>query len=130
MPAVLAIAAVEPAKTAATAKRLDRTTSNTLTDEHANSENQTSEKLSFEDALRQLDEIVGDLEQGRLGLSESLARYEEGVGHLKRCYEMLGAAEKKIELLSGVDADGNPITEPFDEAVSYTHLTLPTTPYV
>ncbi len=78
-------------------------------------ENGSDSKLTFEAALDQLEQIVGDLEQGRLGLSESLSHYEQGVKHLKQCYEMLGAAEKKIELLSGVDADGNPITEPFEE---------------
>jgi exodeoxyribonuclease VII small subunit len=45
-----------------------------------------------------------------------LARYEQGVGHLKGCQQLLEHAERKIELLSGVDADGNPITQPFDEA--------------
>lgn len=78
-------------------------------------QNDSDDKPTFESALEQLEGIVGDLEQGRLGLAESLSRYEQGVKHLKQCYEMLGAAEKKIELLSGIDADGNPVTERFDE---------------
>jgi exodeoxyribonuclease VII small subunit len=49
-------------------------------------------------------------------LSDALARYEQGVKHLKGCQQLLERAERKIELLSGVDADGNPITQPFDEA--------------
>lgn len=81
----------------------------------ANKAEEQDGALTFEATLEQLEQIVSDLEQGRLGLAESLSRYEQGVKHLKRCYEMLGAAEKKIELLSGVDADGHPMTVPFDD---------------
>ena len=70
---------------------------------------------SFEDSLEELEKIVAELESGKLGLSDALARYEEGVKHLKGCQQLLERAERKIELLSGVDADGNPITEPFEE---------------
>jgi exodeoxyribonuclease VII small subunit len=70
---------------------------------------------SFEDSLAQLETIVADLESGKLGLSDALARYEQGVKHLKSCQQLLERAERKIELLSGVDADGNPITQPYDE---------------
>jgi exodeoxyribonuclease VII small subunit len=71
---------------------------------------------SFEQSLEELEKIVSELESGKLGLAEALARYEQGVGHLKGCQQLLEHAERKIELLSGVDADGNPITQPFDEA--------------
>ncbi|HVT28611.1 MAG TPA: exodeoxyribonuclease VII small subunit [Lacipirellulaceae bacterium] len=70
---------------------------------------------SFEESLQELEKIVAELESGKLGLSEALARYEEGVKHLKGCQRLLETAERKIELLSGVDADGNPITETFEE---------------
>ncbi len=70
---------------------------------------------SFEESLERLETIVHQLEQGNLGLSESLGCYEEGVKHLKHCYHALEAAERKIELLAGFDADGNPVTEDFDE---------------
>ena len=71
---------------------------------------------SFEESLEELEKIVAELESGKLGLSEALGRYEQGVKHLKACQQLLERAERKIELLSGVDAEGNPITEPFDEA--------------
>jgi exodeoxyribonuclease VII small subunit len=71
---------------------------------------------SFEHSLEELEKIVAELETGKLGLSDALARYEQGVKHLKDCQQLLDEAERKIELLSGVDADGNPITQPFDEA--------------
>lgn len=68
----------------------------------------------FEEALDELQQIVGDLEEGSLGLEDSLARFEKGVALLRTCYRVLEEAEKKIEILTGVDADGNPTTEPFD----------------
>jgi exodeoxyribonuclease VII small subunit len=73
---------------------------------------------SFEDSLKELEKIVAELESGKLGLSDALARYEEGVKQLKGCQQLLEMAERKIELLSGVDADGNPITERFEETDS------------
>ena len=42
-------------------------------------------KLSFEQSLSRLDEIVRHLEKGDLPLSESLALYEEGTGLIKQC---------------------------------------------
>jgi exodeoxyribonuclease VII small subunit len=69
---------------------------------------------TFEDALLRLDEIVHQLEDGELGLEASLARYEEGVKHLKACYQALEQAERRVELLTGVDADGNPVVQAFD----------------
>src|SRR4029079_9072260 len=70
---------------------------------------------SFEESLAELEKIVAELEGGKLGLSDALARYEEGIRHLKGCQQLLESAERKIELLSGVDAEGNPIATPFDE---------------
>jgi exodeoxyribonuclease VII small subunit len=70
---------------------------------------------TFEESLEQLEKIVAELESGKLGLSDALARYEVGVKHFKGCQQLLEMAERKIELLSGVDAQGNAITTPLDE---------------
>lgn len=78
--------------------------------------NQPPELPCFEDALEQLAAVVQDLEEGQIGLSQCLARYEDGVRLLKQCYGLLEHAERRIELLSGVDAAGNPITQPFQDA--------------
>jgi exodeoxyribonuclease VII small subunit len=72
--------------------------------------------VSFEQSLAELESVVHDLEDGQLGLSEALSRYEQGVKHLKHCYQLLEQAERKIELLTGVTEDGTPCTEPFDES--------------
>jgi exodeoxyribonuclease VII small subunit len=70
---------------------------------------------TFEQSLDELESMVRRLEEGQLGLSESLDCYEQGVKHLKRCYRTLEEAERKIELLTGVDADGNPVAQPLDD---------------
>jgi exodeoxyribonuclease VII small subunit len=77
---------------------------------------ESGEQPSFEDAFAKLEEIVRLLEDGQLGLSESLARYEDGVKYLKHCHQALEQAERKIALLTGLDSDGNPLIESFDEA--------------
>ena len=69
----------------------------------------------FEDALSELESILHDLEEGQIGLEDSLGRYEQGVRLLKHCYGLLEKAERRIELCTGVDAAGNPIVQPFDE---------------
>ena len=71
---------------------------------------------SFEESLARLEAIVGELEEGRVGLAEALAGYEEGVKLLRRCHAMLQKAERRIELLGGVDADGVPICSPLNDA--------------
>ncbi len=76
---------------------------------------ESSDGPSFEKALKRLEEIVHLLEEGEIGLDEALERYEEGVKLLRQTYELLGRAERRIELLSGVDAEGNPIAQPFDD---------------
>lgn len=71
------------------------------------------EALTFEQSLADLESIVHQLEDGDLGLADALARYEQGVKHLKRCYEQLRDAERKIELLTAVDENGKGATQPF-----------------
>ena len=78
-------------------------------------DNVAPESLSFEQALSRLEAIVHDLEEGQIGLADALARYEQGVGLLRRCHGLLENAERKIELLTGADGQGRPVVEPFDE---------------
>jgi exodeoxyribonuclease VII small subunit len=71
--------------------------------------------LTFEQALVRLEAIVQQLEDGRTDLASSLAGYEEGVRLLRQCHQLLEKAERRIEILAGVDSTGAPITEPFDD---------------
>jgi exodeoxyribonuclease VII small subunit len=73
---------------------------------------------SFEAALAELEAIARELEQGSLGLDESLQRFEQGVSLLRRCYGLLDSAERKISLLAGFDGNGNPVLEPFDASAT------------
>jgi exodeoxyribonuclease VII small subunit len=74
------------------------------------------EMLTFEQALAELERIVRELENGQIGLEESLNHYEKGVSILKRCYGQLQQAEQRIILLRGLDVDNQPITQPFEPA--------------
>jgi exodeoxyribonuclease VII small subunit len=71
---------------------------------------------NFEQALTSLESIVHELEDGQIGLEQSLGRYEEGVKLLRYCHALLQTAERKIELLTRVDTAGQAVTEPFDDA--------------
>lgn len=72
------------------------------------------EKLSFEDALAELEAIVTSLEKGNVPLEESIAIYERGELLKKRCEALLKAAEARVETITR-DADGRPVgTAPLD----------------
>jgi exodeoxyribonuclease VII small subunit len=81
-------------------------------------ENESADRLTFEQALAAIEWIVHELEEGQLGLEESLARYERGAKLLRQCHEQLHQAERRIELLAGVDAAGNPVCTPLDETAA------------
>jgi exodeoxyribonuclease VII small subunit len=76
-------------------------------------QNQPAPK-SFEEALRELEQILGDIEGGEVGLEDSLVRYERGNYLIQYCRGVLNGAEKQIELLSK-GADGELKTEPMPE---------------
>lgn len=56
-------------------------------------------KLTFEQAMARLEEIVVRLESGDHPLEESLALYEEGAKRMKQCLTMLDKAEQKVSKL-------------------------------
>jgi len=79
----------------------------------------------FEDALKELEDVVLRLEKGELSLEDSLRLYERGITLARSCHGKLEEAEGKIELLmkdargeAALDAKGQPKTRPFqlDEA--------------
>ncbi|MFB0872735.1 MULTISPECIES: exodeoxyribonuclease VII small subunit [unclassified Sphingobium] len=63
------------------------------------------EALSFEEALRALEQIVRRLESGDVPLDESISLYAKGEALRKRCADRLQAAEARIQKLT-VDAGG------------------------
>lgn len=75
------------------------------------------DKLNFEDALGELEEVVQQLEMGNLALDETLATYEKGVRLLKNCHRHLGKAERKVQILMNQSEDGDQL-EDFDDGAT------------
>ncbi len=70
--------------------------------------------LSFEDALRALEEVVRRLESGEVPLDATITFYERGEALRKHCQARLDAAQARIERIV-TDPDGAAIAvEPFD----------------
>ncbi|MEO0983629.1 MAG: exodeoxyribonuclease VII small subunit [Pseudomonadota bacterium] len=68
-------------------------------------------KMSFEEALRELEEIVGQLERGDVELEKSIEIYERGAALKAHCEARLKSAELKVEqIVQG--GSGAPKTEP------------------
>ena len=71
-------------------------------------------KLTFEEAIGQLKEIVGKIEQGEIPLQDSLEQYEKGMALIKHCRGILQKAEKRIEKISKEGPSEE--SEPADDA--------------
>ncbi|CUK08062.1 exodeoxyribonuclease VII small subunit [Shimia thalassica] len=64
-------------------------------------------ELSFEQAMAELEQVVGKLERGDVALEESIKLYERGAELKKRCETKLKEAEEKVAAIT-LDGDGNP----------------------
>jgi len=72
--------------------------------------------LSFEEALKQLEQIVSDLERGEVALAESVTIYERGAALKAHCDKLLRQAEARVEKIR-LGEDGQPRgTDPLDSA--------------
>jgi exodeoxyribonuclease VII small subunit len=69
---------------------------------------------NYEEAIKELEGLLAEIEGGEIGLEEVLARYERGVFLLNYCQQTLAAAEKQIELI-GRGPDGALTTTPQPE---------------
>ena len=65
------------------------------------------EEMSFEDALKALEEVVGQLESGDVELERSIELYERGAALKRRCEEKLREAEEKVASIT-LDEAGEP----------------------
>lgn len=74
------------------------------------------EKLSFEEAFKELEDTVHRLEGGGLTLDESIALFERGTRLAKHCGQKLDEAELKVSQLVPSDEGGYVMT-PFEEDV-------------
>lgn len=73
----------------------------------------SKKELTFEQSLQRLDEIVKQMEQGNVPLSESLTLFAEGTSLIKSCSEQLEQAEMQVVQLMK-SADGTPAETEFD----------------
>jgi len=71
------------------------------------------ENISFEQALKELETIVKNLESGAIALDDSLENFENGIKLVRRCNLLLDNAEKKVKKLARNDA-GEVIEEDFE----------------
>jgi len=69
-------------------------------------------KRTFEQSMKQLEQIVQELESGDLPLEKAIKKFEEGIQLSKSCSKMLDETEKKISILLE-DTDGNMTKTPF-----------------
>ena len=69
-------------------------------------------KENFEESMKNLEDIVTELEKGNLNLDESVKKFEEGMKIAKQCNTILEDAEKKITIL--LEKEGELKEENFD----------------
>ena len=62
-------------------------------------------EISFDSAMKRLEEIVNSLESGSCPLEESLTLFEEGVKLVKLCNKKLESVEGSIKKLSNIDGE-------------------------
>ena len=74
-----------------------------------------AKKMTFEQQIARLEEIVSALEQGDVRLADSLALFEEGTKLIAACTKQLDQAEQQVvKLMKG--PDGAPVELPFETA--------------
>jgi len=71
-------------------------------------------KMSFEDSMKKIEEIVAELEKGELPLEASLDRFEEAVKLARACQRKLEKAQARISKL--VKTEDGFVLEPLDES--------------
>ena len=64
-------------------------------------------KMSFEDAMKELESVVGMLEAGEVPLEDSVKLYERGAALKEHCQKKLAEAEEKVARIT-LDAEGRP----------------------
>ncbi|WP_170785396.1 exodeoxyribonuclease VII small subunit [Ruegeria lacuscaerulensis] len=65
------------------------------------------DQMTFEQAMKELEAVVGQLERGDVALDQSIALYERGAQLKKRCEDELKRAEEKVAAIT-LDANGQP----------------------
>lgn len=64
-------------------------------------------EMSFETAMKELEQVVDQLDRGDVPLDASISLYERGAALKKRCEDELKRAEEKVAAIT-LDGDGAP----------------------
>ena len=75
----------------------------------------SNEKISFEQQLQRLEQIVRTMERGEAPLDESLKLFQEGTDLVRRCAKLLDDAQLQVNKIMS-DSQGKPVEEAFDHA--------------
>ncbi|WP_343080319.1 exodeoxyribonuclease VII small subunit [Ostreiculturibacter nitratireducens] len=70
-------------------------------------------KMTFEEAMKELESVVGKLERGEVPLEESIALYERGAALKAHCEAKLKAAEERVEKITRAEG-GKVSAEPVE----------------
>ncbi len=73
------------------------------------------QKLSFEKALERLEQIVDQIESGKVPLEESIDKYAQGIELIKQCRSILESAERKIQVLAKGEGQDVQVTGSLEE---------------
>lgn len=84
-----------------------------MSEKRRDPQEQGPDEMTFEAALKRLEDLVAELESGRLSLEDSLSRFEEGMRLSKLCQQKLRGVELRIEKL--VAENGGTKARPLDE---------------
>ena len=75
----------------------------------------SKKKITFEDAMRELEEKVKGLESGNMTLEESLKAFGEAMSLINVCNSQLDGAKEQVRMLLEKE-DGSVTDAPFNEA--------------
>ncbi|SFR52325.1 Exodeoxyribonuclease VII small subunit [Yoonia tamlensis] len=73
------------------------------------------EEMSFEDAMKELEAVVGQLERGEVALDQSIALYDRGAQLKARCEAQLKEAEEKVAKITFGENGAPKGTAPLDD---------------
>ncbi|MAD47619.1 MAG: exodeoxyribonuclease VII small subunit [Oceanospirillaceae bacterium] len=68
--------------------------------------------FDFEQALKELEQLVVRMESGELTLEDSLQAFEQGIGLTRQCQQALSSAEQRVQVL--LEQNGSSVAQPFD----------------
>ena len=72
-------------------------------------------KMTFEQAMDELERIVAGIEGGQITLEESIEKYAEGTALIKQCRSILDAAEERIRILARDEVQGLKVEGELDD---------------